>query len=185
MLAFKRGERRYIADYGIKDLYRFYKEKKESKGEKPISYKLYKTIMRDFFCEVVFNMIYFGTPFVMPFRLGEIELMRRKLRIKVIGDKVNRNKIPVKWKETKEMWVEKYPNLTAEEIAKIPIEEKGLIYNWNEHTDRYRCVFKWNKISCNVPNKKVYRFKMNRTAKLTLNRALRENTDLYRNYYEQ
>lgn len=175
MLVFKRNKRKYITNFSLRDVHKFYKEQYNSS----LNSNIFHNIIKDFFTESFYEIITKGGEFIMPYRLGSIRLRKRKRNIKINPDgTINRSKMPVDWAATKKMWEEKYPLLTSEEIANIPVEEKGLKYNWNEHTDRYQFRFYWEKIISNVPNRNFYTFKAPRTYKQFLSKALKENKDI-------
>lgn len=172
MLTFKRGKRRYNADFSIQDIYSFY----TTKCENPVPSNVHKSVLKKFHQGWFTLAITTGMELHFPFRLGSLRVRKKKKRTKLTPDgKLDRSNLAVNWVETKKMWVEKYPDLTPEQIAEIPVTEKGFKYNYNDHTEKYTFRFYWDKITCNIPNKSWYSFKPIRDFKTQLARELKTN----------
>ena len=62
----------------------------------------------------------------------------------------------VDWKATKIMWLNKYPELTMDEILALP-EKKKVLYFENENTGNAFYRVKWDK-STNLKNRTVLKF---------------------------
>lgn len=139
---------RIKCDYGMPDYYRFYKDTSKS----PKSNKVFSDVVRDYLDAnrtAVYSKAYI---YVLPQRLGRIEI--RKMKREVIIDKEGKviNKLLINWKETKKLWSE---NKEAK-------ERKIKIRYTNEHTDGY--VFRpiYMKNTANFKNKSIYKLKVNR-----------------------
>lgn len=180
MLTFKRGERKYKCDYGVNDIYNFYKEK----SKVPIDKKKWKAIVQEFNTITLRSCIYDGKEISLFYRLGSLRVRKKNKQFKLNEDgSVNTKNLTVDWKKTKLMWSKKYPDLTPEQIAQIPVEEKKLIYNLNEHTNKNTFKFYWDKLTCIVPNQQYYRFKVIRTFRREIARAIFNNSELQYIYF--
>lgn len=173
MLSFKRGNRRYKADFSIKEIYDYY----ITKHENCVDAKVYKDVLKKFH-QRWFNLaITTGMELYFPYRLGSLRIRKKKKKPKLTPEgNLSRRNLAINWIETKQMWVEKYPDLTPEQIAEIPVEEKGFKYNYNDHTGRYTFKFHWDKLTSNIPNKSWYSFKPIRDFKTQLAKELKTNS---------
>lgn len=182
MLKFRRGEKwRYKCDYGSQDIYEFYK----TQSKNPVDKKIWKNIVQEFNTISLRSCIYEGRILTLPSRLGSIRIRKRSRPIKLREDgSVFTENLAVDWKKTKAMWEKKYPDLTSDEIANIPIKEKKLIYNLNEHTNKHSFKFFWDKITSNIPNQNYYRLKIIRTLNREIARAIFNNDQLQYIYFK-
>ena len=181
MISFKRGKRKTIADYKTQDIYKHYKIKCKERNLEPVPYGKFAKILRVFNENRINLVIMENIEFHMPFRTGSIRVKKKEVKIKIKdnGD-VDKRNLSINWKKTKEYWMKQYPNLTSEEIKEIP--NKKLIYELNEHTDGFRFIYYWDKITCNIKNQSAYSFTATRTNKEKLTVALKTIRNL--NYYE-
>jgi len=90
----------------------------------------------------------------------------------------------IDWLKTKQMWTKKFHNLNEQEVLNIPFEERGLIYNTNEHTNRYTFKFHWDKSTVRLPNKSFYTFDVLRDFNRDLAKALKTDSQLQYTYFE-
>ena len=181
MLQFARGKRKYKSDCSIDDIYKFY----ASKNLDPVSSKVWKEITQEYNKEILRAIIYDHIIFTMPFRLGKIRIRKHKKEIHITEEgKVDTTRLTANCKKTKAMWEAKYPDKTPEEIASIPIEEKGIIYILNEHTDGYTFKFYWDRTISDVKNQTYYVFKPVRKVNREINIALAQNSELQYYYFE-
>lgn len=178
---FKRGKRKVIADYKIKDIYKYYKDKCKKKRIKWLEYTQFIKIHKIIYENIMNRIIYEGAEFTFSYRLGGLRIKKKKqvLRLDKEGN-VDKRSLSVNWKKTKILWNKQYFGKTFEEIKKI--KNKPLIYELNEHTDGYRFSFFWDKITCNVPNQSAYYFEPIRKYKERLAIALKTIKNL--EYYE-
>jgi hypothetical protein len=152
---FGRGKRQIIADYTSVDVYKFYKEKF---GEKALTKKQFSVIWNRFIDVRLQMVIFENVQFTMPHRMGEISI-----RLGAQANKITKKgkfHFKTNWGETKKRWKEMYPNLSGEEIKKIP--NKPLVYVSNDTTDGRKVYWRWDKMTCNYKNNTVYRIRMNR-----------------------
>jgi len=177
MLTYKRGKRKVIADYKIDDIYRFYCE---SSPDNYVSKQMMHTLFKEMFPSIVKMIVLDNFQFRMPANLGDLRI-KKKITKPSINDKgeLDTHRLSIDWKTTKALWLQKYPDKTAEEIKSI--EDKPVIRELNEHTDGYRYVWYWDKLTTNIPNQSAYYLDMTRTNDQILSGASKTN-DL--NFYK-
>lgn len=181
MLTFKRGARKYKCDYGVTDIYKFY----QTTAKEPVDKKTWKSIVEEFNTISLRSCIYEGRELNLPCRLGSIRIKKRAKSLKLREDgSVDTDHLSVNWKKTKLMWMKKYPDKTPEEIAGIPIEEKKLIYNLNEHTGKHTFKFYWDKVTNIIPNKTYYRIRIIRELRREIAKAIFNNDQLQYIYFK-
>ena len=146
-----------------------------------VDYKTYSAVIKEFNNRLADALIVDALEFRMPYRLGKLRIKKYKQKIKIKENgEIDKKNMPVDWKKTNDLWKKQYPDKTAEEIKKI--RGKQRIFHLNEHTSGYRCFLFWDRISCNVPNNRVYSvvFTFYNRRKL----ASMLQTDCKINYYE-
>lgn len=171
MLVFKRGLRKIIADYKIKDIFKFYKKKY---GEKALSQSRAHDIWKTFYPEIIKYMIFNNYEYLLPHHLGSFRIKKKKVEPKIDKEgNLDISKLSVDYKATKRLWEERYPGKTSKELKQI--KDKPLVRELNEHTDGYRCSWYWDKMTCTVPNQSAYILEMTRTNKQLLSKAVSTN----------
>jgi hypothetical protein len=178
MLNYRRGKRKVIADYKTDDIYKFYKQKY---GDEALSRKAFMKILKETLPELVKLMIFENFEFSMPARLGTMRIKKKLVEPKLDenGD-LDVRSLSVNYKKTKELWEELYPDKTPEEIKEI--KDKPLVRELNEHTDGYRFIWYWDRLTCNIPNQSAYSIDMTRTYDRQLSNAAKTIKNL--DYYE-
>lgn len=147
------------ADINGLEFYDFYKEKYP---ESNIDSKTFILIIKTFFDKIIKNLIYTGSDFYMPYRLGSLRIKKSKLKIRLNKDgTLDKRKLIPNWKATKELWGKIYPNKTLNEIKEI--KNKPIVYHENEHTDGYLYKWHWDKITCMTKNAVAYKLDITRT----------------------
>jgi len=158
---------KYKHDYGLKHMYKFYKEKYTL----PLDYKTFTNII-DLFNSKLINKVYEGSYISLPYILGDIFIYKYKKRIifDENGEVVNKNKYNlIDYKATKELWKE-YPEL----------EHKQRVFYDNSHTDNYRFAISWKRYHTTRMHK-LYNFKPTRAFSRGLAKYLKNNPN--QNYY--
>ena len=174
---FKRKEGKYKADVKTKDLYNYY----VSKISNPLSYLEFSKIIQDVNKNCIYKLALTGEEFRLPYGLGVVYLAKRKINIKLNDDgTLNTRNLKADWKKTKELWERKYPGISAEEIVKI--KNKPIVYYMNEHSNKYRMVFNWDRRTSNVKNQSLYILRIVRTLKAEVAKYFVESRNT--NYYE-
>lgn len=121
-------------------------------NKRPIPYskgmKLYPELMHS----LLEMTIETGSYFLIP-NLGNFCCVKRKMHISTEDGKLDISKIGIDWKATKDLWKEKYPNVSTEEIKKI--EDRPYIYHRNKTTLGESLKIMWIR----VPSVKYTSFK--------------------------
>lgn len=131
--------------YNIDDIYKEYKlEKKHKQSKNIISKSLFKEICFTF-NKILCKKILEGIVFVLPYRLGELGITKRKMSYKERELKVDFGH----FNKTKE-----------------------LTHFVNEHSDSYRARWQWRKKNCRVINKRMYSFTPTMSNKRALSKIM-------------
>lgn len=129
------------ADYHTSDIYRFYK----SKTSNPVNWKTFKQILLEFNDAVIENIIMKGHRYNQGAYLSTLGVL------KIERDP---NTLAVNWKKS-----HKLKQQLLSEGKKLYNSETGEGHKWLVYyTDNYYYRIWWNKASCNIPNKSVYKF---------------------------
>ena len=170
-----KGPNKIHPDFGLSDIYKYY----ESNAKNPLSYKKFRYIWLKLSKTIIRLIVYRNLDFAIPARLGTISIRKIKSEPTVSKDgTVNKNKLSVNYKASWLKWVEEYPTLTTNQIAKLP--NKKYIYHLNEHSNGYRVKWKWDKFTATVKNQNFYSLAMTRENKQELSKAFRNfRTDYY------
>lgn len=171
MLAYRRGKRKVIADYKFDDIYKYYKKNNPNNYlDKQTVRKLYK----EMFTHIVKLIVLDNFQFRMPCNLGDLRIKKKEVQPRLNEDgELDTRHLSIDWKTTKQLWEKKYKGKTAEEISQIP--NKPLVRELNDHTDGYRYVWYWERLTSNVPNQSAYNIDMTRTNDQILSRASKTN----------
>ena len=144
--------------YGLKDMYKFYKNKLTKKERKNSDYKDYakfRDIIKDFNSELTKMIIEEGVEFKMPARMGFLRIKKYKNKVMLKEDgTIDKNNLSVDWDKTTKLWAKEYPGKSRKELKEI--KDKKLIYHLNEHTDGYKYMLYWNKKGSNAINRSIY-----------------------------
>ena len=160
-----------VADYGIKDIYKFYK----SYSDNPIEYATFVRIWKKFVKKVTDGIVLEGKDFIMPFRLGAVGIRKSKIIVQMNEDgSIDKRFLRPDWKSTKELW-------KRDEEAK---KRKQLVFHLNKHFGGYNCRWFWDKSTCAVQNQTAYSLTMSRENRRKLAAAI-FNEELEVDYYEQ
>ena len=171
MLSFLRGKRKLIADYKIKEIFKYYKNKYQDKA---LTQNQAHDIWKTFYPEIIKYMIFNNYEYLLPARLGSFRIKKKKIEPKIDKDgNLDVGKLSVDYKATKRLWEEIYPDKTVKELKQI--KNKPLVRELNEHTDGYRCFWYWDKMTCNVSNQSAYVLDMTRTNRQLLSKAVSTN----------
>lgn len=150
---------RVKTDYGSGDYYRHFIKETEATH---ISRAKFGQIMREFNEHVRDRISNKGAEYIMPHRIGKIELRKVKLEVKIDDDGNIINNLPINWRETRKLWAEN-------EKAK---QNKTKIRYTNEHTDGHTFRIFFRKSKANFKNKSIYKLRFNRTMKRQLSNSI-------------
>lgn len=162
MAYFGRGKNIIKADYTVKDVYKFFDKKYNSRK---ISQTLFSKVFRELSTQIIDDVIFNNYEFTYPYRLGNLRVQRfkRKLELDEEGELITR-KLNIDWKATTDLWNE----------SEKDKEAKTLVYNFNEHSDGYNVFFRWDRRTCLAPNGSKYAFRVTRYHKRKLAKAIKE-----------
>lgn len=150
-----KGKRKLIASYKSDDIYKFYLHKY---GEKALSKEKFWSIWNAFIEARMKMVIFENLELYLPYRLGSLRIRLGGESIKI--DKNGNVKYSIDYGASNKLWQKMYPNLSSEEIKKIP--KKPKVYFTNEHTNGRRLYWFWDKLTSNFKNKSAYRLDITR-----------------------
>lgn len=141
MAFFGRSKNKAGKHYCMKDMYKEYIEDKDKDSPYYVDYSTYVWICEEF-NKGIGEYILSGGIFTMPFRMGEVSVLKRRPKI------LKFNNTSVDWFNT--------------------LKYNKLIRFTNDHTNNFKYRFHWGKQTCYVSNKGQYRMVMTRDLKRTL-----------------
>ncbi len=141
--------------FGLRDSYKDFKKSQVPGALFNIDYNTYRTVCEEFNKRVVSDILLEAGEFNLPYRLGDIRIQKKKMKIET-------SKMKIDWKTTRESGV--------------------VVYHMNDHRDNYRYRWYWRKKNVIVQNKTLYSFTASRANKRELARLLK--TDRSIDYYE-
>lgn len=162
-------KKKFKHDYGLKNIYQFYKEKYTH----PIDYKTFTVVLNLFNIKLIENL-FKGSYFNLPYSLGDLFICKYKprLRFDENGEVISWNKSNmIDYKATKELW-EEYPELAHKQ--RVPYT--------NFHTDSFKYKIHWKRYHTNRTNR-LYNFIPARDVKRSLARYLKSNPN--QDYYDK
>jgi len=171
---FKRGKRTYLSKYSTKDIFKVAKEKHGFSGDlSEFSDAL------DVITNHIFNIILYDSgEYKFTRQLGSIRIKNTKFKLKLNEDgSVKKNQLKVNFKASKELWKEKYPDKTWEEIKNIP--NKPLVYFLNKHSNGKYNKFYWDKRASTVKNQSIYKLDIIRPRRIELSELSKQNKIYY------
>lgn len=170
-----RGKNKVKCDLGIREIYNYYKEN----AKNPIDKNKFSIVWKDIAKTIIRLIVYRNLDFALPARMGTLSVRKTKVQFKFKEDgSLDKSQLRVNYKASWDKWVKEYPDLTKEEIAKLP--NKKYIYHLNEDTNGYKVRWRWDKFTCTVKNQILYSLTMSRTNKQELSYAFKNmNTDYY------
>lgn len=132
--------------YTIKDFYNSYTDYVDKNGLKEMEFKLFQSILIDYFEHIRSEIMENGKIINLPGRFGEISVRKYKGNV---------NRLQFDYKSAKEL-------------------DKPVWY-FNDHTDGYRYKFYWNKSKLLVKNCTKYQMVFTRANKRNLAKILKNN----------
>ena len=166
-----RGKGKARTDYGMHDIYKFYKKRYENKSE--ITASTYTSVIKAFCTAVLKEVIFHNMEFAMPARLGYLRIKKRKVKLVLDKDgKIDKRQLRPDWGATNKLWA-------LDEKAK---EEKKIVYHMNEHSNGYNLSWLWDRLTCNVRNQFAYSLDIARWADRELATAAK-STNVEIDYY--
>ena len=155
---FKRGKRKYIANYKSPELYKYYKE---NHPNNTVDYKKFIEVTRKYYDLIMPLVIEEGLEIRFPARLGHFRIRQADYKITLTEDgEIDKRYLAPNFKKTKELWEKIYKDIPYEEIKDI--KDKPIIYHLNEHSDHKIFQFFWDRLVCNIVNQQYYTIQITR-----------------------
>lgn len=150
---FGRGKNKIQNPYVMKDFYNFYVNETEDNDLYETEYNDYVNIVNDFYKTMVDYVLLKSGKFILPFGLGDIFVIKRKVDLDYIDHKA------LDWKTT---------NQTGKRV-----------YHLNEHTGGYKYFYHWDKSRSRLNKLYLYRFQLTRTNKRRLAKLVKSGKHDY------
>lgn len=150
----KQPRPRVTADYGLKDLYKYYKD--TTLKALIVPYNTFAAVIKDLSAEIMDKILLESKEVKFKSNLGYLRVKKRKMRFK------NTENLRIDWAATKKVGKK--------------------VYHLNEHRDGYRYKFHWTKADSRVPNMSVYHFRPCRYNSRRLADILQNNKEI--DYFE-
>ncbi len=147
----KKGQRKYLIDYGIKDYYKFYKihadsyvtkskyDTEEYQFKNPIvEYKEFTSILREFFSIMSNEIMQNNEEFKIPYKFGSISIKKFKPKVYTKRSTIG---LPIDWAASKKL---------GKKVYFTNDNRDGFVYRW-KWTKQYKSMrsVNWYKfISC-------------------------------------
>lgn len=147
-------------DSNIRKSYKLYK----STVKEPVDIKTYIKIANDY-NKFLMERVLDGEEVTLPANMGIISILGSKQ--KITFDENGFPNLPIDWVKTQEL-------RQTNEKAK---SEKKVIYLLNEHTNGVRYKLHWSKRRTLIENKTIYSFRLTRTNKRLINKAIKEGKE--------
>jgi len=139
---FGRGKNKIQSPYTLKDTYLFYKNEVDDNPVYDLEYSEYVAITTEFYKAMMDHILLKAGTFYMPYGLGDIYIVKAKLKLENIDHK------QLDWK-------------TTNEVGKR-------VYHLNEHSNGYKYLFQWEKFRSRIKKLYIYRFQLTRDNKRRL-----------------
>lgn len=152
-----------LADRGIHDMWKHYKEKYNDLNE-----KTYKKVLKLFNKGISEIIVKESFEFIMPRDIGNIRIRKNKPKLRLKDGKIDKSGMYPDWNETIKLW----------EADKEARDTKLIIWHTNEHTEGYIYRWHYSKYRNKLRNKTAYSFIPSRTNKIKLTEVLK-NPDKY------
>lgn len=168
-----RTDGKYNTDYGIIDIYKFYKKAQKEKDLPIIELPIFRKIIKYYNIETCKGIVENSNEFRLPFRLGYLRI--RKFKTRIISDangKLKTGHMHPDWKATKALWL---TNPKAK-------EDKKIVWHTNNHSQGYYYKWYWDKRACNITNSSVYSLTMSRNNKRLISKIVKTKDHI--DYYE-
>lgn len=143
-----RGKNRAKNPYTFKEIYLEYLKDKEEGSPYIVDYTTFVYICSEYYKSISAHILK-GGMFFMPFRMGNVSVVKKKPK------KMDKYSLSPDWKNT--------------------VEYNKLVLHTNDHTNYYKFRFHWSKTDCYVKNKGRYRMVFTRKNKRELAKNIKLN----------
>jgi len=121
-----------------------------------VSETKYSKVVKALLLEIRNEMLE-GHKVILPFANGGLEIVTKEINMEVDPETGKRKAMRIDFNESWKLWHSKYPELTRDQIKKIP--NKPIVYFTNAHSDGTFNQIAWNKSRAISFNKAFYSFK--------------------------
>lgn len=156
-----RGNNNIIADYGMKDYYKFYKEQYP---DSKITKFQYNKIVGEINLQIIELMLNEGFEYKLPHINSTLIIRKDKRKPTIKNGKVINNS-PVDWVTTKKLW-EEDPETK---------ERKILVRFTNSHTSGYVFRIYMKKFGATIKNRSYYKYKPSRRFQRALTDRIKDD----------
>lgn len=141
MAFFGRGQNKIKHPYTYTEMYKAYIADKKEDSPYYISYRTFIDIQTEYY-KFVTDYIINGGIYTLPFNMGIVSVVKYRPRKRTITN------TPIDWENT--------------------VKYKKIIRHSNDHSNYFKFMVMWNRATCRVVNKTLYRFIPVRSFKRTL-----------------
>ena len=154
--------------WGVYDAYKWYRKNKPKDKKYILSEGQYFTIIRRI-NEALREEFVLDGDFVLPCRMGRLEIRKHPAIITSDGKKIKTN-LPIDWDTTLKLWYEDEESYKNKTLVRSNVPEIFRVY--------------YNKSKANYENKSFYQFSTNRELKRLIKAAIKNNInfDAFVNY---
>lgn len=154
------------AHYNTEHYYKYYINSNcsDKNSKFYVTKKVYVKVLKEFFDLIIEDMIMTGEPFILPYNMGKLQIKKYKVEVKLDENGNLVNKLPIDFHKTK----------LLRESNPEAAEKKIIIRHLNKHSDGYVFRFFYIKHRAKYKNRILYKFKITRTNKEKLARAIRK-----------
>lgn len=157
---------RTSVDYTLFSMYNEYK----ATVENPVTYKQYKNFYNEL-SDSMYNLLLQGHVIPLPCNFGNLKIYKKKPKVIETSDgELRLYGYRPDWKATKDLWKDKYPSRTLEELKQI--KNKPIIFHKNIETDGYRCYL--DKDKCKLPGRAMIEFNFVRKKNREFNKFIKD-----------
>jgi len=144
---FSRGPNKIKNLHTLKDIYDFYLISVGENELYKVSFKTFKNIITKYYLAILDDILYKGVEYKLPYRLGQIRIIKRKININ------NLTRFGIDWVES--------------------VKHGKQIYHLNNHSRGFVYRFKWIKQNALIPNLYFYKFVPSRMIKRKLAQVIK------------
>lgn len=157
--------------YGTGDYHKFFLSENKSCS---IGRADFGSILKDYNGFIRDNISKRGLSYILPSRMGIIELRKKKAGVSVNDDGTIKNTMAINWLKTRKLW---------EESSEAK-EKKIKIRFVNEHSNGFVFKISYLRTEALFVNKRIYRLKINRLMKRQLSTSIiNKSIDAFVNKY--
>lgn len=152
-------------DYTLFGIYKDYKKSVDN----PVTYKQYKEFYNEL-GEEIYRLLINGETIPMPNGFGNLRIFKKKPKVvEQENGELRLYGYRPDWKATKQLWKEKFPTRTLEELKAI--KNKPIVFHKNVETDGFR--FSLGKERCILKGRNLIEFNFVRDKNRQFNKFIK------------